>query len=161
MSTRSVNSYIYCIGIYDQNLNSCCFRPRKREMTCTASLSRPYMRCSKRVASRICCWRRSCRLWPTRWRRKKLSSMKFCLPPTLTPRPSPLSPGNWRWDCGPLVEFSCCDFSRDAFVSFFVFHQNKFHLFARDFVYLLLFVYFFCCLYIATASKLKARGRVP
>lgn len=55
------------------------------------------MRCSRRVTSRISCWRRNWGHWPTPWRRKKPNSMRSCLPPTLIPRHSLLSPGNWRY----------------------------------------------------------------
>lgn len=66
-------------------------------MTCTGSLWRPSMRCSRRVTSRISFLRRNWGHLLTPWRRKRPNSMRFCPPPTSIPQHSLLSPGNLRY----------------------------------------------------------------
>ena len=134
--TPSERARAYWMKCFFQIILYCC-RPRKREMTCTASSSRQFMRYSRRAASRICCWRRSCLPWLTRWRRRKLSSMKFCQLPTLTPLPSLLSRENSRWDCGPLIVYLWRFFLLLFFLSFFV----------GALIYLLLYYFILCIFY--------------
>lgn len=97
-SSQSIKNLKNCVDSFILlNLFNLINRLRMREMTCTGSLWRPSMRCSRRVTSRISFLRRNWGHLLTPWRRKRPNSMRSCPPPTSIPQHSLLSPGNLRY----------------------------------------------------------------